>query len=157
MLHQLLRTLERHRRHPADRGVGRARAASGLGHDLGDARDAFDRGRMRTENDHAASLDGDEDLVNGRRRRIGRRDDGRDDAERLGDLDDARRLVPRDDADGLHRPDEAVDLLRAEEVLLYLVGDDAVAGLVDRQPRKGFGLRRGRRGHRIDDRVDLFL
>ena len=66
-------------------------------------------------------------------------------------------FVARDDADRLHRPDEVVDLLRSEEVLLNLVGDDAVAGFFDGEPRERFGLRRGGRGHRVDDGVDAFL
>jgi len=44
-----------------------------------------------------------------------------------------------------------------EEVLLDLVGDVAVAGLFVRQPGERFGLRRDRRRHRVDDRVDLLL
>jgi len=50
-----------------------------------------------------------------------------------------------------------VDLLRAEEILLNLVFDDAVAGFFDGQAREGLGLRRRRRGHRVDNGVDLLL
>ena len=75
-------------------------------HDLGDARDAADRRRVRADHDRAARLERDQDLVDRRRRRVRRRDDRRDDAERLGDLDDLAVLEPADDADGLHRPDE---------------------------------------------------
>ena len=135
----------------------RAGAPRRLVHDLGDARDALHGRRVRAEDDRAARLERDQDLVDGGRRRVGRRNDGRDDAERLGDLDDPPIVVPRDDADGLHRPDELVDLLRAEQVLLNLVFDDAVAGFFDGEPREGFGLRRGRGGHRVDDGVDLLL
>ena len=70
---------------------------------------------------------------------------------------DAAVLVPGDDTDRLHRTDEVVDLLRREEILLDLVFDDAVAGFFDGQAGKGFGLGRGRGGHRVDDRVDTFL
>ena len=68
-----------------------------------------------------------------------------------------RVFVARDDADGLHRPDELVDALGGEQVLLDLVGDDAVAGFLDGEPRERLGLRRGGRGHRVDDGVDLLL
>ena len=157
LLHQLLRAFERHRRHPVDATGRSAGAARRLVHHLRDARDALDGRRMRAEHDGAARLQRDQDFVDRRRGGVGRRHDRRDDAERLGDLDDAPVLVARDDADGLHRADEVVDLLRAEEVLLDLVVDDAVAGFFDGEPREGLGLRRRRGGHRIDDRIDLFL
>ena len=133
----------------------RAGAQRGLVHHLGDARDALHGRRMRAQDDGAARLDRDQDLVDRGRGGIGRRHDGGDDAERLGDLDDALVLVPRDDADRLHRLDELVDLLRGEEVLLNLVGDDAVAGFLDGEPGEGFGLRRGGGGHGVDDGVDF--
>ena len=63
----------------------------------------------------------------------------------------------RIDADGRHRPDEGVDALGGEQVLLNLVGHDAEARLVDRQARERLGLRRDRRGHRIDNGVHLGL
>ena len=66
-------------------------------------------------------------------------------------------VVAGDDADRLHRLDELVDLLGREEILLNLVGDDPVAGFLDGEARERFGLRRGGGGHRVDDRVDLFL
>ena len=47
--------------------------------------------------------------------------------------------------------------LRREQVLLDLVGDDAEAGFFDGQAGERFGLRRDRRGHRVDDGVDLRL
>ena len=113
VLHQLLRCpSERHRRHPVDRAGWRASPAGRLVHHLGDARDALDRGRVRAQHDRAAGLDRNQDLVDRRRRGVGRRDDGGDDAERFRDLDDADVVVPRDDADRFHRPDEVVDLLR---------------------------------------------
>ena len=143
VLHQLLRALERDRRHPVDRARWRAGAAGGLVHHLGDARDALHRRRMRAEDDGAARLDRDQDLVDGGRGRVGRRHDGGDDAERLGDLDDAGVFVARDDADRLHRPDEAGRPSASEEVLLNLVGDDAVAGFLDGEPRERLGLRGG--------------
>ena len=65
--------------------------------------------------------------------------------------------MPVDHADRLHRADEVVDLLRGEEVLLDLVGDDAVAGLLVREPGERLGVRRHRRRHGVDDRVDLLL
>ena len=98
VLHQLLRALERDRRHPVDGAGWRAGSPRRFLHDLGDARDALDRRGMRAEDDRAARLDGDQDLVDGRRRRVRRGHDGRDHAERLGDLDDAAVLVAGDDA-----------------------------------------------------------
>ena len=112
---------------------------------------------MRTEDDRAARLQRDEDLVDRRRRRVGRRDNRGDDAEGLGDLDHSAVVVPCDDPDGLHRADEVVDLLRAEQVLLNLVFDDAVGGFLDGEARERLRLRRGGGGHRIDDRVDARL
>src|SRR4029079_14933980 len=127
-LHQLLRPFQRHRRHAADRAFGSAGPAGRFPHDPRDARDAADRRGMRADHDGAARLQRDEDLVDRRGRRVRRRDDGADDAERLRDLDDLAILEAADDADRLHRTDELVALLGGEEVLLDLVGDDAVAG-----------------------------
>ena len=112
---------------------------------------------MRAQHDRAARLQGNQDLIDGRRSGIRRRHDGGDDAERLGNLDDAFLVVACDDADGLHRTDEAEDLLRREQILLDLVSHDPVAGLVDGQLGKGTRLigRRGRHG--VDDGVDAFL
>jgi hypothetical protein len=112
---------------------------------------------VRADDDRAPGLQRDQDLVDGRGRGIGRRHDGRHDAEGLGDLDDLAILEAGDDADRFHRPDEVVDLLRREEVLFDLVGDDPVAGLLVRQPRERLGLRRDRRRHGVHDRVDLGL
>src|SRR5581483_9032294 len=102
-------------------------------------------------------LESDQDLVNGRGGGVGRRNDRGDNAERLGDLDHPPVFVPGDDADRAHRPDEAIDLVGGEEVLLDLVLDDAVARLLDGKPREPLRLGRRRRGHRIDNCVDLFL
>ena len=112
---------------------------------------------MRADDDRAARLERDEDLVDRRGGRVRRRHDGRDDAERLGDLDDLAVVESLDDADGLHRPDEVVDLLRGEQVLLDLVGDDAVAGFFVGEAGERLGLGRDRGRHRVDDGVDLFL
>ena len=112
---------------------------------------------MRTQHDRASRLDGNQDLVDRRRGRVGRRDDGSDDAERLGNFDHAPVVVARNHADGFHRTDEAVHLLRGKKVLLDLVGDDPVAGFLDRQPGEGLGLSRRRVGHRVDDGVDALL
>ena len=142
MLHQFVRPFERDGGHPVDGAGWRAGAACRLIHHLGDARDAFHRRRVRAEHDGASRFDGNQDLVDRRRRRVGGRDDGGDDAERLGDFDDALVIVPRDHADRFHRADEVVDLLRAEEVLLDLVGDEPVAGFLDGQPGECFGLAR---------------
>ena len=46
---------------------------------------------------------------------------------------------------------------RREQVLLDLVGDDAEAGLFDGEARQRLGVRRDRRGHGVDDGVDLRL
>ena len=149
MTHQLLRALERDRRHPADAARGRTGRRGGLAHDLGDARDAPRRRRMRAEHDGAARLERDQDLVDGRGRRVGGRHDGGHDAEGLGDLDDLLVLDPVDDADGAHRPDELEHALRGEQVLLDLVGFDAVAGFLDGHLRQRTGVRRdGRRPSR---------
>ena len=50
-----------------------------------------------------------------------------------------------------------MDALRGEEVFLDLVGDDAEAGLFDGESGQRFGLRRDRRGHGVDDGIDLCL
>ena len=128
-----------------------------LVHDFGDAGDAAHRRRVRAQDDRAARLYRDQNLVNRCRRRICRRDDGTDDAEGFGDFDDLAVFEAADDADGLDRLDEAVDLFRREQVLLDLVGDDAVAGFFVREAGEGFGLRRDGGGHRVDQRVDLLL
>ena len=112
---------------------------------------------MRADDDGAARLERNQDLVDGGRGRVRGRHDRRDDAERLGDLDDLPILDPPDDPDRLHRADEAVDLVGGEEVLLDLVGDDAVARFLVRQAGERLGLGRGGLGHGIDDGVDLFL
>jgi hypothetical protein len=112
---------------------------------------------MRADDDGAARLERDQDLVDRRGRRIGGRHDRGDDAEGLGDLDDLPLVVPADDADRTHRPDELVHALGREQVLLDLVGDDAVSGLFDRQAGELFGARPGRGRHRVDDAIDLIL
>ena len=156
-LHQLLGALERHGRHPQDAAVGSAGAPRRLRHDLRGAADAAHGRRVGAEDDRAARLDGDQNLVDGRGRRVGRRHDGGDDAERLGDLDDLPVFDAIDDADRAHRPDEAVHALGREQVLLDLVGDHAEAGLLDGEARQRLRLRRHRRGHGVDDGVDAFL
>ena len=112
---------------------------------------------MRTQDDRAAGFDGNEQLVNRRRRRIRRGNDRGDHPERLGDLDDPSVLETSDNADGLHGADELVDPPRGEQVLLHLVGHDPVPGLVDGHCRERFGLRIGGCGHRIDNSVDIDL
>ena len=136
---------------------GRPACATRVVHDLGGARDAAGGRRVRADDDRAARLDADQNLVDRGRGRIGRRHDRRDDAERLGDFDDLLRRRRGDDADRLHRPDELVHVLRPEQVLLNLVGDDAVGRLFDRQARERLGVRRGGRRHGVDDGVDLGL
>ncbi len=123
----------------------------------GRPRDALRRGRVRRHHDGAARLDRDEDLVDRRRRRVGRGNHRRDYAERLGDLDDLAFLEAVDHAHGLHRADELVHALRGEQVLLELVGHDAVAGFLHGQAREGLGVRRHGGGHGVDDGVDLGL
>src|SRR5262245_4347366 len=112
---------------------------------------------MRADHDRAPGLEGDQDLVDRRRRGIGRGDDGRHDAERLGDLDDLLVLDAIDHAHGLHRANELVDLTRGEQILLYLVRHHAVSGLLDGEPGQRFGLQSDGLRHRRDDGVDLFL
>ena len=157
LAHQLLRALEGDRLQAGDAAVGQPGGARGRLHDLGDARDAADRRRVRAHHDRAARLDGDQDLVDRRRRRIGGRDDGGDDAERLGDLDDLGRLDATQHADGLHRLDELIDRLGGEPVLADLVGGDAEAGLFVGELGERFALRRDGRRHGVDDGVDLGL
>jgi hypothetical protein len=112
---------------------------------------------VRTQHDRAARFERDEDLVDGRRRGIGRRHDRRDHAEGLRDLDDLPFIITMDDADGLHRPDERVDAVGRETVLLNLVGDDAESGFFDGERRQILGVwTHGRRGS-IDEAIDLFL
>ena len=158
LAHQLLRAFERDRRQARDAAFGQAGGARGRLHDLGDARDAALRRRVRAHHDRAARLDGDQDLVDRRRGRVGGRDDRGDDAERLGDLDDLGRLEASQHADRLHRLDELVDRLGGEAILADLVGDDAEAGLLVR--RAGPAPRTAAchcRGHGVDDGVDLGL
>ena len=157
VLHQFLRAFERDGLHPVDRAFRRAGLARGVGHHFGDARDAARGRRVRADHDRAARFERDQDLVDRRRRRVRGRDDRGDHPEGLGNLDDLALLVARDDADRAHRTDERVDLLGREEVLLNLVGDDAVGRFFDRKPRELLGARARRRGHRVDDAVDLFL
>jgi hypothetical protein len=157
LLHQFLRPLERHGRHPVDRTGRRAGAPRRFFHHFGDSSDAPHRRRMRAEHDRASCFERDQNLVDRRRRGIGGRHDRGDDAERLRDFDDATVVVARNDADRLHWPDEVIHLLRAEEILLDLVFDDAVAGFIDGESRERFGLRRGGGSHRIDNCVDALL
>ena len=112
---------------------------------------------MRTDDDGAARLQRDQNLVDGGGGGIRGRDDRADDPERLGDLDDLAILEPIHDADRLHRPNEPIDRLRREQILLDFVGDDAEAGFLLCEPRERLRVRRHRRGHRIDDGVDLLL
>ena len=140
VLHQLLGAFERDGLHPPDAAGRRAGPLRRLRHDLDRSGDAARRGRMRADDDGAARLQRDQHLIDRGGRRVGRRDDGRDDAERLGDLDDLPILDAVDHADGLHRPDELVDLSGGEQVLLDLVGDDAVAGLLDGQAGQRLGV-----------------
>jgi hypothetical protein len=145
------------RAHPADGAVGDAGLPGRGRHDLGDPGDTARRGGVRADDDGAAGLERDQNLVDGRRGRVGRGDDCRHHAERLGNLQHLAVVEAGDHAHRLHRADEGVDALRREEVLLNLVGDDAVAGLLDRQAGEllspgGCGF-----GHAVDDRVDLRL
>ena len=143
-LHQLLSALERDGGHPVDRAIRCAGPAGGVVHDFSDPGNASDRRRVRTDDDRAARLDGNQDLVNRRGRWVRRRHDGADHAEWLRNLDDLAVVDPPDDAHGLDRFDEFVDPLRREQVLLDLVSDDPVAGLLMRELGERFGLRRGR-------------
>ncbi len=157
-LHQLLRAFERDRRHPVDGAVGRARGPRGLVHHLGHARDARDGGGVRAEHDGTARLERDQDLVDGGRGRVRGRDDGGDDAERLGDLDDLPLLVAADDADGRHRADERGRPAPRRR---------GSSGSCRRRRRSRFPRRRGGRTasaagggrgrHRVDDGVDALL
>ena len=126
-------------------------------HDLGDARDAANGRRMRADDDGTACFQRDENLIDGRRRRVGRRNNRRNDPERLRDLDNFSILEAAQDADGLHRPYEAVNPIGRKLVFLDLVGNHPVSGFLDRQLREGFALRRDRGRHRIDDCVDALL
>jgi hypothetical protein len=112
---------------------------------------------MRTQHDGTAGFERDQNLIDRRRRGIGRRYDARDHPERLCNFYDLAIVEPRDHPDCFHRPDEPVDHLRRKEVFLNLVADDAVAGFIDGHPRENFGLGRGRGGARVDNCVDLVL
>ena len=112
---------------------------------------------MRTDDDGASRLQRDENLVDGGRRRIGRRHDRGDNAEGLGDLDDLPILQPLQHADRLHRPDESVHSLGCELILLDFVRNDAVSGFLHRELREQFALGRHSGRHRIDNRVDVLL
>ena len=112
---------------------------------------------MRTDDDGASRLQRDENLVDRGRRRIGRRHDRGDDAERLGDLDDLAIFEPLQHADRPHRPDEPVHAIGGKLILLDLVGDDAESGFLDRELRERFALRRHGGSHRVDDGVDALL
>ncbi len=136
---------------------GAPRRARAFVHDFGDARDAANGRRMRADDDRASCLQRDENLVDGRRRRVGRGHDRRHDPERLRDLDDLAIFQTVQDADGLHRANEAVDPIGGKLILLDLVGDDAVSGFFDRQLRERLALRRDGRRHRVDDGVDALL
>ena len=140
MLHQFLRTFQRHFGHPVDCACRSTRAARSILHHLGDPTDALDGSGMRAHHDRAAGLDGDQDFVNRGRGGVRRRHDSSHNAERLSDFDDPPIVESRDDSNRLHRTDEVVHLLRAEQVLLDLVFDDTVTGFLDRQPRERFRL-----------------
>ena len=157
MLHQLLRALEGHGRHPRHGALGCAGPSGRLLEHLGDASDAPHRRWMRAQHDRAPGLERDEDLVDRRRGGVGRRDDRGDDTKGLRNLDHPADLVAGDDTHGLHRADELVDLVGGEQILLNLVGDDAVPGFLDGKRRERFGLRAGGGGDGVHDRIDLRL
>src|SRR5204862_7272905 len=115
---------------PTNGALRSARADRRVVHDLRYSRNALDRGRMRAEDDGTARFERNQNFVDRRGGRVGRRHHGRDDAEWLGDFNHALVFVARDDADRLHALDEGVDLLRTEQVFLNFVGDDAVAGFI---------------------------
>ena len=119
--------------------------------------DALRRGGMRTDDDGASRLEGNQNLVDRRGSGVGRGRDRRDHTEGIGDFHDLAFLVAPHDADGAHRPDELEDLLGREEVLLDLVGHDPVAGLFHRQAREFLRTWPCRVGHGGDTAIDLFL
>ena len=157
LLHQFLRPREGDGRHPVDGACRSSRPPRRIVQYLGHPRDALCCGGVGADDDRAARLERDEDLVDGGRGGVGRRHDRRHHTERFGDLDDAPGLVPGDDADSLHRLDEVVDRFRGEQVLLDLVFVDAKPCLVHSQTGKRLGVGGGGVGDGGDDGVDLFL
>jgi hypothetical protein len=112
---------------------------------------------MRTDDDGATRLEGDEDFVDCGGCRVGRRHDGGDHAKRLGDFDHAPIFVAGNHPHGLHRLDKGVDLLGGEQVFLNLVGDDPEAGFFHGETREGLCLGHCGGGDGVNDGIDLFL
>src|SRR2546425_2508235 len=72
--------------------------------------DAADSRWMRTEHNRVAAFERNEGLIDCGRRRIRRRNDCGDHADRAGDLEYFLLLVFADDADGFHRTNGAINV-----------------------------------------------
>ena len=157
LLHEEVRLRQARRLDPADDVLRGACLHGRVQHNLR----RRDRGvlgaRMRTDHDAVARLEREQRLEDGSRSGVRRRDDGADDADRLGELHHAARRVLLDHAAGLRVLVGVVDVLGRKVVLDDLVLDDAHAGLGDGHLGEGDALavRRKRRG--LENRVHLLL
>ena len=142
---------------PVDDALGGAGGLGGLAHDAGGLGGALAGARVRGDEDRVAGLQGDERLEDRGGGGVGRRDDGGDDAERLGDLLVAEGGVVGDDVARLHVLVLVVDVLGGIVVLDDLVLHDAVTGLLDGHlGQRDAGLVGGH-GGLIEDLVHLLL
>ena len=89
--------------------------------------------RRRGDDHRVAALERVDDLVRGRRRRVGRRRHRADHADWPRDLDDALRLVDGDHADRLRAAQVAQKAERLAMVLAHLVFDVADARAAERK------------------------
>ncbi len=156
-LHERVRELDGRHADPVDDAL---RASCGL---CSIADDACSLGRallctgVRRDQDGIARLQADQGLEDGRGRRVRRRDDSSDDAERLCDLRHSERRIALDDAAGLRVLVLVVDELGGVVVLDDLVLHDAVAGLIVGQLRQRNARLVGSESGSLEDLVDLLL
>ena len=134
--------------------AGRTR---GLGAQLGRGHAGAAGGRRRADDHRIAGLQGDQDLEDRGRRRVGDRHERQNGSHRLGHLDDAVAVLVGDHADGALVLDVVVDQLRGDEVLDHLVLPHAQTGLLGGHAGKLDASVEGAQVHRAHDGVGLRL
>ncbi len=118
---------------------------------------ALRRPRRRPEDHRVAGLGSDDRLEQGGRGRVGDRDQGQHDADRLGDVLDAPLVVLLDHADRLLVLEVVVEELGGDEVLDDLVLEHPEVGLLHRQRGQLEGVLETGHDHGPDDPVDGLL
>ena len=142
---------------PADDVLGRASGDSCLQDDLGSLDGAALGAVVGADDDAVAGLEGQQRFKDGGGGGVRSRDDGADEAQRLGDFLHAVGFVLFDDAAGFGIAVGVVNILGGKVVLNDLIFHDAHAGLGDGGLGEGdAGLVGGSRGSE-EDRVHLLL